>query len=162
MRNAQMVAFAIVDSIFVSYTIDSSFTRIPNSQLGLENWNVKSLRKYFKNTDTITMEWFNNYGKFNDTIGISMLGRDLGRKIHGAHSPPLPLNDLQPKLLEFYDLNGVSSTVRLGDRTIFMCYGANKASDVLVCVTYSSGSNKRASENDFFCILESMRFQKTE
>lgn len=158
----QEVQFALADSISVTYALDSAFIRVPNALLGLENWNVKALRKYIRNADTVTIEWFNNYGKFDDTTGISMLGRDLGRKIHGAHAPPLPTYELCPKLLEYYGVQGVSSKVRLQDRYMMMCYGVNHPTDVLVCVTYSSASNSGDPENVFFCMLESMRFSKSD
>ncbi len=158
----QVVTFSIIDTIIVTYKIDSTFFRIPNELLGLENWNVKALRKYIKNTDTITINWYDNYGKYDDTTGINMLCRDLAYKFDGPFAGPLPLEEVRPKTVDFIGLHGVSSSIRRSGRTIIMYYGFNKAADVLVYLEYRGTPNNPDPENDFFCILESMRIVKSD
>lgn len=159
----QVVTFAIVDSIKVVYNIDSSFTHLyTQGEWDATFRGAKASERYIKNTDTITIKWYDNYGKYDDTTGINMLCRDLAYKFDGPFAGPLPLEEVRPKTTDFIGLHGVSSSIRRSGRTIIMYYGFNKAADVLVYLEYRGTQNNPDPENEFFCILESMRIVKSD
>jgi hypothetical protein len=158
----ELVEFVSIDTIKVQYELDTLYKEIQYA--GFRYWCDKNeTKQYVAQTDTLTLVWSDYMWEFaHDTNAINILTRDMGRDVNGYFGQPLTLEEVRPKVHNFVNLYGVSSTMYRNNRIYIRFLGVNKFTNSLISISYKGVAGSTALENSFFCMLESMWFAKSE